>query len=94
MTEHFALVAARLGVAAAGALAALWSLRMSRHAPDRRGTYLLLAAGFGLLTLGAVVEGILFEFVRWSIEDAHTTEAFIGILGFGLVLFAILRSRA
>jgi len=93
MTEHTILVALRLGIVAAGALAALWSLRLSLLSQDRRGTYLLLASGFGLVTLGAVVEGVLFEFARWSLLDAHTTEAFVGAAGFALVLLSILRSR-
>jgi len=93
MTEHTILVALRLGVVAAGALAALWSVRLNLLSQDHRGTYLLLALGFGLITLGAVVEGVLFEFARWDLLDAHTVEAFVGTAGFALVLLSILRSH-
>lgn len=93
MMEHEVLVALRLGVVAAGLLAALWSLRLAARTTGERWTYLLLAGSFGLLALGSVVEGILFEFARWDLSDAHTAEALIVTLGFVLVLVAILRSR-
>lgn len=93
MTQHELLVALRLGIVAVGGLAALWSLRLTLHARDGRWTYLLLTAGFGFVTLGTIVEGILFEFARWDLLDAHTTEALLGAVGFALVLLTILRSH-
>lgn len=94
MTGHDLLVALRLGVVAVGGLTALWSLRMSLRSRSQPKVYFLLAAGFGLITLGAVVEGILFEFAGWSLLSAHTTEAAVSVAGFALVLLAILRSEA
>ncbi len=93
MTEHVLLIALRLGVVAAGSLAALWSFRLGVHSRDQRGTYLLLALGFALLALGSLIEGFLFEIARWSLADAHTAEAILGTMAFALVLAAILRSR-
>ncbi len=55
-------------------------------------TYLLLATGFGMLTLGAVVEGLLFELARWNLSDAHAAEAVVTAAGFTLVLLSIVRS--
>ena len=92
MTAHDVLVALRLGVVAVGGLAGLWSLRLAILSPAHRGTYFLLAMGFGLVTLGAIVEGILFEFVGWDLASAHTVEAFVGIAGFALILASIIRS--
>ncbi len=51
-----------------------------------RGTYLLLTAEFALATLRAVVEGVLVEFLGWSLSASPTAEAFIGAFGFVLVL--------
>ncbi len=92
MTEHWVLVALRLGIVAAGSVAGVWSLRLGLRRRERRTTYLLLATGFGLLTLGAVVEGLLFELARWDLFDAHAAEAIVTAAGFGLVLLSILRS--
>lgn len=92
MTEHWVLVALRLGIVAVGFLVCLWALRLRLLRNDWRGTYLLLAIGFGFLTLGAVVEGVLFELAGWTLSDAHTTEAGIAAAGFALVLLSILRS--
>lgn len=93
MTGHFLLVGLRLGVVAAGALMVLWTLQMVLRAQDHRGTYLLLLAGFGLLTLGVLLEGILFEFAGWDLAAAHTAEAFVSAGGFALILLSILRSE-
>ena len=92
MTEHWILVALRLAIVAAGSLVGVWSLRLGLLRRDRRTTYLLLATGFGLLTLGAVVEGLLFELVGWSLSDAHAAEAVVTATGFVFVLVSILRS--
>lgn len=91
MTDHEILVGLRIGIVAAGSLVGLWSLRLSLLRPERRRTYLLLAAGFGLLTLGSVVEGVLFEFAGWALSDAHGAEAAITTAGFVLVLASIFR---
>ena len=92
MTDHWALVALRLGIVAAGSLVGLWSLRLGLRRRERRRTYLLLAAGFGFLTLGSVVEGVLFEFAGWDLLDAHGAEAVVTAAGFVLVLLSILRN--
>jgi len=92
MTEHWVLVALRLGIVLAGSLAGLWSLRLGLRKRERRTAYLLLATGFGMLTLGAVVEGLLFELARWDLSDAHAVEAAVTAAGFALVLLSIRRT--
>ncbi len=91
MTDHWVLVALRLGIVAAGSLVGLWSLRLGLRRRERPGTYFLLSAGFGLLTLGSVIEGVLFEFAGWMLSDAHVAEAAVTSAGFVLVLASILR---
>lgn len=91
MTEHWVLVTLRLGIVAAGFLVGLWSLRLGLRKRERRTAYLLLAMGFGMLTLGAVMEGLLFELAGWNLFDAHATEAVVTAAGFALVLLSILR---
>jgi hypothetical protein len=91
MTDHWVLVALRIGIVAVGSLVGLWSLRLGLRRRERPATYLFLAAGFGLLTLGSVVEGVLFEFAGWALSDAHVAEAAVTAAGFVLVLVSILR---
>ncbi|HLB67640.1 MAG TPA: hypothetical protein VJN63_04070 [Thermoplasmata archaeon] len=93
MTLHWVLVALRLGIVAAGFVVGLWSLRMGIRSQGDRATYLLLAIGFGLLTLGSVVEGIVFELAGWSLLDSSTAEAFISAAGFAIILVSILRTK-
>jgi len=92
MTEHWVLVALRLGIVAAGSLVGLSSLRLSLRKGELRTAYLLLATGIGMLTLGAVMEGLLFELARWDLLDAHAAEAVVTAAGFVLVLLSILRN--
>lgn len=92
MTDHEVLVGLRIGIVAVGSLVGLWSLRLGLLRMERRAAYLLLAAGFGLLTLGSVVEGVLFEFAGWALSDAHVAEAAITAAGFVLIVASIFRS--
>ncbi|MDX1534667.1 MAG: hypothetical protein R3291_03505 [Thermoplasmata archaeon] len=93
MTDHWTVLGLRVGVLVAGALVTWWALRLTIRARAHRGTYLLLGLGFGLVTLGALVEGILFEFGGWSLLAAHTAEAFVTAGGLGLILVSIILSR-
>ncbi len=87
--EHEVLVALRLAIVAVGGLVALWALRLARRAPGHRLPYILLAGGFGLVTLAAVLEGALFEIAGWDIVAAATTEALLSSVGFAAILAAV-----
>ncbi len=93
MTEHPYLVILRLAIVGVGAVVTLWGLRMVVQGRGHRSTFLLLTTGFALLTIGAVVEGILFEFFGWDLAAAHTVEALTAALGFVLILVSIQRSQ-
>ncbi len=91
--EHWLLVGLRIGVLIGGALVTLWALRLTLRSEGDRLTYLLLMLGFGLVTLGALVEGVLFEFGGYALLEAHTAEAFPTAAGLALILLSIVRSR-
>ncbi len=93
MTDHSVLVILRLGIVGVGAIVTLWGLRMAVQDRGHRSTFLILTTGFALLTLGAVVEGVLFEFLGWNLTAAHTAEALTAVLGFVLILVSIHRSQ-
>lgn len=86
--EHEVLVALRLAIVAVGGLVALFALRLARRAQEHRLPYILLAGGFGLVTLAAVIEGVLFEVAGWDLEAAATLEAVLSALGFAAILAA------
>ncbi|MEE9236817.1 MAG: hypothetical protein V3U52_03405 [Thermoplasmata archaeon] len=93
MTDHLLLVALRVAIVAVGSLTALWSLRLALRSRGHRRTYLFLTIGFGLITLGAFVEGLLFEFAGWDLIAAHAVEAFVGAIGFVAILLSIVWSQ-
>lgn len=87
--DHLTLVVLRLCAVAVGAFLAWRALRLARGSADNRRTYRLLAAGFALVAIAAVVEGLLFEFGGWALPDAATVEACISAGGFGAILWAV-----
>ncbi|MFQ5919768.1 MAG: hypothetical protein ACE5I4_06975 [Thermoplasmata archaeon] len=93
MAEHLVLVGLRLGIVLVGALLALMSLRLALGSRSNQTSFLLLAFGFGLVTLGALIEGVLFELAGWNLTSAHAVEALVSGSGFVLILLSILRSE-
>ena len=92
MTDHIALSALRIAAVAVGGLLALWSLNLARRAKEHALTYALLSAGFALMALAALVEGILFEFAGWEPVAAATVNAVVTACGFTLIIVAVRRS--
>jgi hypothetical protein len=93
LTEHLILVGLRLGIVAVGSVLTLWSLRLTLMGRGNQTSYLLLTTGFGLITLGALIEGFLFEFARWDLTSSHAVEALVSGSGFVLILLSIVRSE-
>ncbi|MFQ5871268.1 MAG: hypothetical protein ACE5IB_03805 [Candidatus Geothermarchaeales archaeon] len=52
-----------------------------------------LSAGFGLITLGAVTEGVLFEFLGFELLQARLAEAVTTALGFFIVIYSVFGRR-
>lgn len=53
------------------------------------GALLFLGFGFALMTVGSVIEGILFEFFSLSIEQVHAIELIFEVAGFAMVVYSI-----
>ncbi len=87
--EHDILVAMRLAIVAVGGLVAFWAVRLAGRTPAHRAPYLLLAGGFGFVTMAAVVEGGLYEIAGWDLVAAATAEAVLSASGFALILAAV-----
>ncbi len=85
------LVAVRVGVLITGGLLALFVFL--RYLQGGSRDHLLLATGFGLIALGALVEGILFEFLGLDLGTVHTVESVFTIMGLLAVLLAIVVTR-
>lgn len=88
MVSHIILVAVRLAVVVAGLALAYLSYRAYRKKSNVI-PMLALSAAFTLITLGAVIEGVLFEFVGYGLMQVHIIESAIVAVGLAIVLFAI-----
>ncbi|MDJ0269313.1 MAG: hypothetical protein NXY59_01965 [Aigarchaeota archaeon] len=88
MSFHIALVIARLALVVAGLILVYISYQ-ARKKIANKPPFVVLSVAFLLITLGAVIEGILSEFFQYSLVAAHTIEALITAVGFALVLYAI-----
>jgi hypothetical protein len=50
---------------------------------------LFISVGFGLITLGTLVEGLLYELLRYSLEQVHVVELAISLAGLLTLLYAL-----
>lgn len=83
------LVLVRLVVLALGAAITYYSLKAYRRTRTR---YLRDAAlGFGIITVGVFVEGVLFELVGLDLVIVHVVESIAIGLGFLVLLYSLRR---
>ncbi len=73
MVEHLILSAFRGATALLGALITVLSYLVFRR--HRTRLMLYISIGFGILTLGAVLEGVLFEAFAIPLDQAHLVES-------------------
>mgnify|MGYP007116971786 CR=1 FL=1 len=88
-TTTAVLVAVRLAVLALGILITYYSFEAYR----RTGTYYMrnAAIGFGIITLGVFIEGVLFEFAGVDLAIVHVIESVAIGLGFVVLLISLRR---
>lgn len=92
---HDVLAGLQVGILVAGSVVSFWAFRRSLQSPPVPGSkaFAALGVGFALLTAGAAAEGVLYEFMGWSLTLAHAAEAVLTAVGFAVILVAILRFR-
>ncbi len=85
MTDHLLLSALKGVTVFLGTLIAL----LGYVAFWRYGSKLMLyiSVGFGLLTIGSVVGGILFEILIMPLDEAHAVESLVTLLGLALLAY-------
>jgi len=54
---------------------------------------LYLALGFLLVTIGAAVAGLLFEFLNYDLTIVETIEAGAEVIGFSLIVYSIVGTK-
>lgn len=91
MSYHTILVLVRLLIVALGAIIVHLALRS--HRQHRSNAMLLVSIGFTLITVGAVIEGVLFEFLGFDIFAAHTVESTLVALGFTVIIYSTYGTR-
>ena len=85
------LVIVRLLVVALGAI--IIYLTFKSHRQNHSNGMLFLSIGFALITVGAVVEGVLFEFLALDIFWALTVESIMTASGFTAIIYSIYRAK-
>jgi len=58
----------------------------------RSNMMLFVTIGFGFITLAALIEGILFEFLKVSLFESHLLESIIVLAGFLTLIYALRRA--
>lgn len=59
------------------------------YARTRRASLLVMAGGAGLLALGYFLEGVLVEFLGWSLHDATVLESISTLAGATLLVVSL-----
>lgn len=84
---HLPLVAAKVVTMLIGLLIALQAYRGYRRNASR--PMLFLAIGFSLISVGFAVQGVLFEFVGFSLAQAGAVQTVIVAVGMGSILYSL-----
>ncbi|HLE48155.1 MAG TPA: hypothetical protein VI818_07660 [Candidatus Thermoplasmatota archaeon] len=53
------------------------------------GNLLWMTVGMGVLTLGAISEGIAYQGLGWTLGASHIFEAVVTLLGFGILVYSL-----
>lgn len=84
---HAGLIIAKIIVIILGVLIALQSYRAYKRYNNQPMLY--LAIGFVTISIGAVIEGILFDIANVSIFYSGMIQSVIVIIGMGFVLYSL-----
>ncbi len=83
------LIATRALLLILGVATTAISFRAYRR--ERTGYLRDATVGFGLITFGVLVEGVLYEFVGVTLTQAHIIESVALVCGLGVLLRSFLR---
>ena len=81
------LRALKVAVLVVGAVIVYLSWKSYRQEPSR--SMLFLAAGFGFVTIGAVLAGVFFEVLKADLLTSDIAEGGMVVVGFALILYSI-----
>ena len=85
--QHIPLVATKLLIVVLGTLIAYQAYRGYRRNDSRR--MLFVAAGFVLITIGEVIQGVLFEFFTFPVLEAGLPASLFVVAGLCSILYAL-----
>lgn len=92
MTEHLVtplLRAAKIVLLALGGLVAYLAWKGYRR--SRETTMLYLSAGFALITVGILLQGVLFELADVALARADLAATLVSLAGFGVIVWSLYR---
>lgn len=88
-SEHLLLVFFKLLLVGLGSAIVFVSYDAHRRMGSRM--MLFVSMGFGLVTLGSLVEGILFEFLGYSFVEVHVVESTMVLAGLLALIYSLKR---
>ncbi|HEX9817154.1 MAG TPA: hypothetical protein VGB18_09255 [Candidatus Thermoplasmatota archaeon] len=87
-TELF-LVIIKFFTVLAGFYIVYLAFKAYRQRPAKNVLWLMI--GMGILTLGAISEGIAYQAIGWTIDQSHIFEAVVTLVGFTVLVYSVLR---
>lgn len=91
MTDHVTLMLriAKIALLVLGGV--IVSLAWRGYRRSREPTMLHLAGGFGLLTAGILLQGVLFELADVPLAQADLAATLVSLAGFGTIVWTLYR---
>lgn len=87
--ELLILRSLKIGIVVLGSILVYLAITAYRRNGQRE--FLFLSVGFGLITVGSVSAGILFEFLGFELLTVNIVESIMIILGFLSLVYSIYR---
>lgn len=84
---HIGLVIAKLVVVMLGLSIAFQSYRGYRR--NDRPELLYVACGFALVSIGAILEGVLYDILNWPLFTAGMVQSIVVALGLVTILYSL-----
>ena len=90
LTLEYLTVAQAL-ILAFGAIVVFYSARAYRRTKTK--AMLLLSVGFGFVTVGAAIAGVLFNLLGVDLVSVVTVQAFSQAVGFFIIVYSLTRTK-
>lgn len=64
-------------------------LGLKAYRQTRRKPLLYLTLGIGIMTLGAISEGLAYQGLGWGLDESHIVEGVVTLIAFAVLVYSL-----